>query len=63
MQPTLNQRIMQAIGDCDRYIEREERRAAELRPLEVAERLDWYRRHRAALADRLFNRDTETRQI
>lgn len=49
MTPEQHRRIVESIQECDRYIEREERRDARLRPLEVAERLDWYRSHRAKL--------------
>lgn len=44
---------LSAIQDCDRFIEKEEARNAALRPLDVAELLDWYKRHRQSLINLL----------
>lgn len=46
-------RIKSAIADCDRYINREERLSADLRPVDVQKRLDWYKEHRAKLVGML----------
>jgi hypothetical protein len=43
------QAIRQAIEDCNRYIEKEEPRASDLRPTDVAKRLEFYKAHRAKL--------------
>ena len=43
------QRILDAIADCDRFIEREERRDPSLRPADIQATLDFYRGHRAKL--------------
>lgn len=42
-------KINAAIADCDRYIDREEKRAADLRPAEVQKRLEWMKQHKAKL--------------
>lgn len=47
------QRIIDSIADCDRYIAREEPRSADLRPADVAKRLEWYKAHRQKLIQML----------
>lgn len=42
--------IRSAIADCNRFIDRESARRADLRPADVAELLAWYIGHRAKLA-------------
>lgn len=49
MSPETARKIREAIGDCNRYIAKEEPRAADLRPADVAKRLEWYKAHRAKL--------------
>ncbi|WP_404995418.1 hypothetical protein [Cupriavidus pauculus] len=44
-----HQRILSALAECDRFIEREERRDPELRPADVQALLDDYKAHRAKL--------------
>lgn len=39
-------RIESSIADCDRYINKEESRAADIRPVDVQRRLEWYKEHR-----------------
>lgn len=46
-------KIQDAIADCTRYIDREEKRNASLRPAEIAKRLEWYKAHRAKLENML----------
>lgn len=46
---TKQQKIREAIADCNRYIAKEEARAADLRPVEIAKLLEWYKAHRAKL--------------
>ncbi len=46
-------RINQAIAEGNRYIEREEKRDASLRPAEIAKRLEWYKAHRVKLENML----------
>lgn len=42
-------RIMQAIAECDAYINKEEKMSADLRPQRVVELLARYKEHRAKL--------------
>jgi hypothetical protein len=42
-------KIIEAIADCDRYIALEGSRSADLRPVEIQKRLDWYKAHRVKL--------------
>lgn len=42
-------RVNQAIEECDRYIKLESPRSADLRPPEIAKRLEFYIQHRAKL--------------
>ena len=42
-------KILDAIADCDRYIEREEPRDPEWRPPEIAKLLEWTIVHRQKL--------------
>ena len=41
--------IRSAIDDCNNYIAKEGARSADLRPAEIAKRLEWYIAHRAKL--------------
>lgn len=41
--------VRSAVADCNRYIAKEGSRAADLRPADVAKRLEWYIAHRAKL--------------
>jgi hypothetical protein len=41
--------VRSAIEDCNRYIAKESPRSADLRPADVAKRLEWYIAHRAKL--------------
>ena len=47
--PTQIERIEQSIAECDRYIAKEEPRASDLRPPEIAKLLAFYKEHRANL--------------
>lgn len=42
-------RVLEAIAECDRYIAKEEPRAADLRPVEIVKLLAFYKAHRAKL--------------
>ena len=42
-------KVLEAIDECNRYIAKEEPRAADLRPVEVAKRLEFYKGHNAKL--------------
>jgi hypothetical protein len=42
-------RVIEAIGDCDRFIEREEKRSADLRPADVAKHLEFCKQHKVKL--------------
>jgi adenosine deaminase len=42
-------KIIQSIQECDRYIEKEDVRDADLRPPEIQKRLEFYKAHRAKL--------------
>jgi len=42
-------KVQEAIADCNRFIEREEKRSADLRPADTQKLLDWYIAHRAKL--------------
>lgn len=42
-------KISEAIADCNRYIAKEAPRAADLRPADTQDLLDWYYAHRAKL--------------
>jgi len=42
-------RIFQAIGECDAYIEKEEKRSADLRPSDVAKHLEFCKQHKVKL--------------
>jgi hypothetical protein len=46
-------RVRESIAECDRDIAREAPRDADLRPVDVRERLDFYRAHRARLVTML----------
>jgi hypothetical protein len=46
-------RALQSIAECDRFIEREEGRNADLRPAETQQLLEFYKSHRAKLQARL----------
>jgi len=48
-----SKRIQQAILEHDRYIQAEESRRADLRPVETQKLLDWYKAHRQQLEDML----------
>jgi len=47
--PDRRRRILSSIEECDRFISKEEGRAADLRPAPVAKLLDGYKRHRVNL--------------
>ena len=49
MTPEYIRRVNEAIAECDRYIKLESPRAADLRPPEIAKRLEFYINHRAKL--------------
>jgi hypothetical protein len=49
MRLTYRDRIARAIADCDRYIKLESPRAADLRPAQTQQLLDFYLEHRAKL--------------
>jgi hypothetical protein len=42
-------KIIQAIAECDRFIENEEKRSADLRPAAVAQHLEFCKNHRLKL--------------
>jgi hypothetical protein len=42
-------KIMQAIAECDRFINLEGRRSDDLRPASVQKTLDFYKAHKAKL--------------
>ena len=46
-------RVLEAIGDCDRFIEREEKRSADLRPADVAKHLEFCKQHKVNLISML----------
>lgn len=48
-----DRRILQAISECDAFIDRESPRRADLRPAEVQRTLDFYIAHKQALINRL----------
>lgn len=49
MTPANVDKVKSAIADCDRYINKEDGRRADLRPADVQKRLDGYKAHRAEL--------------
>lgn len=49
MSESTRNKILRAINECDRYITKESARADDLRPLEIQERLAYYRAHRQKL--------------
>lgn len=49
MTPEYVRRVKEAIAECDRYISLESPRSADLRPPEIAKRLEFYINHRAKL--------------
>lgn len=49
MSPERTRTIRQAIAECNDYIAKEGGRSADLRPVEIAKRLEWYKAHRAKL--------------
>lgn len=49
MDANRRRKIIESIAECDRYIAREEARSADLRPPEIAQRLEWYKTHREKL--------------
>jgi hypothetical protein len=54
MHPTEHRgRLAKAIADCDRFIDLESPRAADLRPPEIQQLLEWTISHRARLQARL----------
>lgn len=53
MTPERKRRIVEAIGECDRYIAKEEPRNPKLRPADVAQRLEFYKAHRVKLVTML----------
>jgi len=46
-------RVLEAIADCDRFIAKEGPRAANLRPADMQNHLDFCRAHRAKLINML----------
>ena len=46
-------RVIEAIEECNRFIDKEEPRNPELRPIETQKLLEFYYRHRANLQQRL----------
>jgi hypothetical protein len=42
-------RLSQAIAECNDYIAKESARSADLRPIEIQKRLEWYIAHRMKL--------------
>ena len=46
-------RIEQAIAECDRFINKEEKRDATLRPADVQNTLDFYKSHKIKLQNML----------
>ncbi len=50
-------RVLEAIAECDRYIAKESPRSADLRPIEIAARLDFSRSHRQKLLNVLHAAD------
>ena len=49
MTPERTRRVIEAIGECDRYIAKEGVRSAALRPADIVELLAKYKAHRATL--------------
>ena len=49
MNAELTRQIQNALEQCDRYIAKEEPRNPELRPADVAQRLEFYKAHREKL--------------
>lgn len=45
-----NRRIIEAIAECDRFIDREEARNVSLRPADIQKTLAFYKAHRAKLS-------------
>lgn len=46
-------RVLQAIADCERFIAKEEPRAADIRPASVQQHLDFCHKHMAKLQNAL----------
>lgn len=46
-------RVLEAIAECDRYIAKEERHSADLRPVDVAKTLAHAKSHKAKLENSL----------
>lgn len=44
-----SKRIAKAIAECDRYIQKEEKRAADIRPESAEKMLAFYKAHKAKL--------------
>lgn len=44
-----HRQVLTAISECDRYIAKEDARAADLRPVEIQTRLAFYKAHREKL--------------
>jgi len=42
-------RVIEAIAKCDRFIEKEEKRSADLRPADVAQHLEFCKQHKVKL--------------
>lgn len=49
MTESARKKVIQAINECTRFIEKEGRRSADLRPASAQKMLDYYRAHRAKL--------------
>lgn len=49
MNESTRRKIVQSIQECDRFINKEERRAADLRPASAQKMLDYYKAHKAKL--------------
>jgi hypothetical protein len=48
-------KILQAIQECETFIAKEEPRAADLRPADVAKTLEFYKQHKLKLIGMLAN--------
>jgi hypothetical protein len=55
MNANQSRRILQAIAECDTFIEKEEKRSADLRPADVQKHLDFCRQHKGKLQAMLAN--------
>lgn len=53
MTTTETRRILQAIAECNRFIEKEEKRSADLRPADVQQHLDFCKAHKEKLIQML----------